>query len=181
MIAGSLAKRYARALLEVAVESQAGETVLQELTAVAELVREQRELRQLLLSPSVRRRDAVQIMDEVAARLPVSPLTRTFLRVVLEAGRAAALEGILRAYEVLLDEQLGRVRAAVTTAVPLEREQQARLAVELARLTGKRVRLEVAQEPAILGGVIARIGSRVYDGSLKTRLARLRQELATGD
>ena len=181
MIAGSLAKRYAKALLDVAMEAQAAEVVLRELGGVAGLIGEQRELRQFLLNPSVRRRDAVQVMDEIAGRLQVSPLTRTFLKVVLEAGRMAALEDILRAYEELLDERIGRVRAAVTTAAPLDGELQAHLAAELGRLTGKRVVLEVTQNAAILGGMITRIGSRVYDGSLTTRLARLRHELATGD
>jgi F-type H+-transporting ATPase subunit delta len=181
LIAGSVAKRYAQALLDVAMESQAAQAVLRELTQVAALVRAQRELREFLLNPSVRRRDAVQVMDEIASRLQASSLTRTFLRVVLEAGRMTALEGILRTYEVLVDERLGRVRAAVTTTAPLGDEPAARLTAELERLTGKRVLLEVSEDPAILGGVITRIGSRVYDGSLTTQLARLRQELVTGE
>lgn len=181
MIAGSAAKRYAQALLDVAMESQAAEAVLRELAEVAALLREQRELREFLLNPGIRRRDAVQVLDEVAARTQVLPLTRTFLRVVLEAGRLGALDGILRAYEGLVDERLGRVRAAVTTAAPLGAEQTARLTAELERLTGKRVLLEVAEDPAILGGMITRIGSRVYDGSLTTQLARLRQALAASD
>ncbi len=181
MIAGSLAKRYAKALLDVATEGQAAEGVLRDLSGMAALIDEQRELRLFLLNPSVRRQDAGQVLDEIAGRLQVSPLARTFLRVVLEAGRMAALRDILRAYEELLDERLGRVRAAVTTAAPLNREQQAHLAAELGRITGKRVVLQVAQDPAILGGMVTRIGSRVYDGSLKTQLVRLRQELATGE
>ena len=181
MISGSLAKRYAKALLDVAMEGQAAEAVLKELAGVAELVREQRELRLFLLNPSIRRQDAVEVMDEVAGRLQVSPLTHTFLKVVLEAGRMAALEGILRAYEAMLDERIGRVHAAVTTAAPLDGGQRARLTTELARLTGKRVVLEVTQNTAILGGMITQIGSRVYDGSLKTRIARLRHDLVTGE
>ncbi len=181
MIAGSLAKRYARALLDVAAETQAAEGVLRELAGVATLIDEQRELRLFLLNPSVRRRDAVQVLDEIAGRLQVSPLARTFLRVLLEAGRIAALRDILRAYGEILDERIGRVRAAVTAATPLSGEQQANLASELGRLTGKQVVLEVAEDPAILGGVVARIGSLVYDGSLKTRLAQLRRELTATD
>jgi F-type H+-transporting ATPase subunit delta len=181
LIAGSLAKRYAKALLDVAMEARAAEVVLRELGGVAALIGQQRELRKFLLNPSVRRRDAVQVMDEIAGRLQVSPLTRTFLKVVLEAGRMAALEGILHAYEALLDERIGRVRAAVTTAAPLDGGQQKRLAAELARLTGKQVVLEVTQDAAILGGMITRIGSRVYDGSLKTQIARLRRELVASE
>lgn len=181
MIAGSLARRYARALLDVAAEGEAAEGILGELRQVVELLREHRELRLVLTNPSILRRDALQILEAVLDRMEVRPLTRTFLRVVLEAGRAGALEEILRAYEELVDERLGRVRAAVTVAAPLEDAQAGRLAEELRRLTGKEVRLEIRQDPTLLGGMVTRIGSRVYDGSLAGRLTRLRGELARGD
>ncbi|RPI08092.1 MAG: F0F1 ATP synthase subunit delta, partial [Zetaproteobacteria bacterium] len=95
-----------------------------------------------------------------------------------EAGRVAGLEGILRAYELLLDDRLGRVKALVTTAAPLEAEAQTELRRRLGEVTGKDVYLELRQDPTLLGGVVTQVGSRVYDGSLKTQLARLRDEMA---
>jgi len=163
------------------MESQAAEAVRVELRQVAELFAGHRELRQFLRNPGVRRRDALSVTDALASRLAVCPLTRTFLRVAAEAGRLGALEEILRAYEGLLDERLGRVRADVTVAAPLSADAEAGLAEALERLTGKRALLQVRQDPAILGGMIARVGSRVYDGSLRMQLGRLRRELATGD
>jgi F-type H+-transporting ATPase subunit delta len=181
LISGSLARRYAQALLDVAAEPAVAEEVGAELTAVAAMLREQRELRQTLANPAVRTRDALELLEAVLDRMEIRPLSRTFLRVVLEGGRLAGLGEILRAYQGLLDERLGRVRAAVTAAAPLEAGAAARLTDELRRLTGKEVLLEVAENPAILGGVITRIGSRVYDGSLRTRLATLREQLVRGE
>jgi len=180
VISDSLAKRYARALLEVAAESQAAEAVLAELRSMAGLLAGHQELRRFLMNPGVRRRDVLLVVDDLASRLSVRPLTRTFLKVAAEAGRLGALEEILRAYEGLLDDRLGRVRADVTVAAPLSAAEEASLTEALEHLTGKRALLQVRQDPAILGGMIARVGSRIYDGSLTAQLGRLRRELAAG-
>lgn len=180
MIAGSVARRYARALVDVAAASGELEVVRQELSGAADLLRAHRELRELLVNPSVLRRVKSQVLDEVASRLALRPLTKSFLRILLEAGRLPALEGVLRAYEALVDDRLGRVKAVVTAAGPLEAEAQRRLQGRLQEMTGKTVYLEVQQDPRILGGLVTQIGSLVYDGSLRTRLAKLREELVRG-
>ena len=177
MIAGSVAKRYAKALVEVAAASQVLEAVRDDLRALADLLREHRELRQFLANPSVSRRDASEVVKEIGAAMRLAPLTATFLQVVLEGGRLAGLEGILRAYEALVDEHLGRVKAVVTSVAPLAAEAQEQLRRKLGEVTGKTVYLEVRQDPTLLGGVVTQIGSRIYDGSLKSRLARMRDEL----
>jgi F-type H+-transporting ATPase subunit delta len=99
---------------------------------------------------------------------------------LLTADRLGALESIVRAYEALVDERLGRVKAEVTTAVALDGEQQEGLRQRLEQVAGKRVYLEVQQDPKIMGGLVAQIGSQVYDGSLKMQLARLRERLSQG-
>ena len=175
-----MARRYAKALVGVAAASNELEAVRQELSSFADLWREHRELRQFLTNPSVLRRDKRRILDEVLSRLALQPLTRSFLGILLEAGRLPALESALRAYEALVDERLGRVRAMVTTVGPLEAEAQERLRQRLEQVTGKTVYLEIRQDPKILGGLVTQLGSLVYDGSLRTRLARLRQELVGG-
>jgi F-type H+-transporting ATPase subunit delta len=178
LIAGAVAKRYARALADVAAEQQALDAVRRDLTAFAGMLREQRELRQLLANPSVLRADTVQVVGEIARRMDLSPLSATFLTVLAEAGRLPGLEGILRAFEALVDERLGRVKATVATAAPLTSKETEALRATLTRRTGKDVYLEVREDPALLGGLVAQIGSQVYDGSLRTRLMRLREELA---
>lgn len=175
-----MARRYAKALVDVAAASSEMEPVRQELSAFAGMLRDHRELYQLLTNPSILRQDKVRVLDEVVARLRVRPLSRSFLRILLEAGRLPALEAALRAYEALVDERLGRLRAVVSTAGPLAAEAQERLRVRLEQMTGKRVYLEVQQDPRILGGLVTQIGSLVYDGSLRTRLARLREALVRG-
>lgn len=177
MIAGSIAKRYAKALADVAASTNELEVVRQELSDVAGLLREHRELQRFLVNPSILRRDKVRVLEEVLARLSLWPLTKSFLRILQEAGRLQALEGVLRAYETMVDERLGRVKAVVTTAAPLEGKAHERLRERLAEMTGKTVYLEMQQDAGLLGGLVTQIGSQVYDGSLRTRLARLRQEL----
>ena len=177
MISASVGKRYARALVEVAAASDALERVRQDLRAFADLLVEQRELRQLLTTPSVSRKDAAQVVSDIMAAMGLLPLTATFLRILLDAKRLVGLEGILHAYESLMDERLGRVKAVVTSAAPLDDAERDGLCRRLSEVAGKQVYLELRQDPALLGGVITQIGSRVYDGSLKTQLARLYDEL----
>ncbi len=180
MIAGSVAKRYAKALADVAAASDDLEAIHQELHAVAQLLRDHRELRQFLANPGVPRRDKVRAFEAVVSRLTLRPLTTTFLRILLQAGRLLALESVLRAYEALVDERLGRVKAMVTAASPLATVERERLREQLQQVAGKSVYLEVHQDPSILGGLIAQIGSQVYDGSLRTQLAKLREQLVRG-
>ena len=177
MIPGSVAKRYAKALVEVAAASNELDGVRRDLHALADLLREHRDLRQFVANPSVSRRDAGEVIKDIGTAMEVKPLTATFLQILLEGGRLAGLEAILRAYELLVDERLGRVKAVVTSAAPLEADAQERLRRRLGDVTGKDVYLELRQDPALLGGVVTQIGSRVYDGSLKTQLVRLRDEL----
>jgi len=180
LIAGSIARRYAKALLDVASASNELEAMRQELTSFADLLREHRELRQLLINPSILRRDKLQILEDILTRLALRPLAKSFLRILLEAGRLPSLDSVLRAYEGLVDDWLGRVKARVTTAGPLQAEAQERLRQRLEQVTGKKVYLEVEQDPRILGGLVTQMGSLLYDGSLRTRLARLREEMVRG-
>jgi F-type H+-transporting ATPase subunit delta len=180
LIAGSVAKRYAKALVDVAAASDDLEAVRRELSGFAALLRDQRELRLFLANPSVLRRDKAQVFERLVSTLEVRPLTRSFLRILLEAGRLVALEGILRAYEALVDERLGRVKAVVTSATPLEAEQEERIRQRLQQVTGKQVYLGTHQDSGILGGLVTQIGSVIYDGSLRTQIARLREQLVRG-
>ena len=180
MIAGSMARRYAKALVEVAATTGDLETVRQELADFAEVLRDHREFRLFVENPSVLRRDKTTLFEQVVAMPGFRPLTTTFLRILLEAGRLGALESILRAYVALVDEHLGRVKAVVTTAAPLPAEQQDRLRQRLTQVTGKQVYLEIQDDPSILGGLITQIGSLVYDGSVRTQLVRLGGQLALG-
>jgi len=180
LIAGSLAKRYAKALADVAATSGDLETVRDDLRGLADVMRSHRDLSRFLANPSVLRRDKLQAFEGIVSRISLRPLTVTFLRMLLTASRLGALEGIVRAYEALVDERLGRVKAEVTAATALDADQQERLRRRLEQVAGKHVYLAVHEDPTILGGLVARIGSTVYDGSLRAQLARLREQLVRG-
>ena len=177
MIARFVARRYAKALVDVAAATNELEAVRQELSGFAGLLRERRDLRQFFWNPGILRRDKDEVLDAVVSRLEFRPLTRSFLRILLGARRLPALETVLDAYEGLMDERLARVKAIVTAAAPLDAEMQEHLRQRLEQVTGKTVYLKVQHDPGILGGLITQIGSLVYDGSLRGQLARLREEM----
>jgi F-type H+-transporting ATPase subunit delta len=177
LIARFVARRYAKALVDVAAATNELEAVRQELSGFVGLLRERRDLRQFLLNPGILRRDKDEVLDGVVSRLEFRPLTRSFLRILLGARRLPALASVLDAYESLMDERLARVKAIVTAAAPLDAEMQEHLRQRLEQVTGKTVYLKVQHDPGILGGLITQIGSLVYDGSLRGQLARLREEM----
>jgi F-type H+-transporting ATPase subunit delta len=175
--AGGVARRYARALADVAAGSGELERIQRDLTAVTSALAGQADLRRLLRNPSVPRDAAARALDRVAEGMGLAALTRRFLGLVVRAGRLEALEAILKVYAGLADERRGRLRAEVITAAELPADQLARLRDRLSALKGRQVYLEIRRDPALLGGIVTRIGSEVYDGSLRTRLARLREAL----
>jgi F-type H+-transporting ATPase subunit delta len=177
LTAGTVARRYARALADVAAAGGELERVQGELEGFDRLLADRREVGQFLRNPGVPRPAAIQAADRIAEAMGAGALTRRFLRLLLQAGRLEALRPILDAYAALADQRLGRLRAEVVTAVALPEAQLAQLRERLGQVTGRQVYLTVRQDPSLLGGLVTRIGSQVYDGSLKTQLARMRHAL----
>ncbi len=192
MTSGAVSKRYARALVEAVADPQAPaaaaaqaagrdlEAVGRELDAFAQLLRDQRDLRGFFANPGVQRGAKEALLDRLASGLGLGPMVATFLRLLLEKGRLGALEVVVRVYQHLMDERLGRVRAAVTTAAPLDEATRGHLADRLGAVAGRRAVLGVTIDAGLLGGMVARIGDTVYDGSLRTQLARIREQLLRG-
>jgi len=177
LITSSVARRYARALLALGLEEGRFEQVGEELEAVLRAVREQRELRVLLENPGytpVQRQAAV---EAAASALRLSPATANFLRLLVERQRGADLASIARAYRTLVDQQAGRVRATVTAARPLSEGELERLREAMGRMTGRSIVLESKTDPALIGGVVAQVGPLQLDGSLRTQLERMREDL----
>ena len=176
-MASALANRYARALVDVVTKPGSPvtpEKILAELADFIAALRASGELRNVLTSPAVSPQKKKFVIEALAARLGLSIVTRNFLRVVIDHRRIPLLEPMLSAYQKLLDERMGIVRADVAAAQPVETEQQSILAARLGELTGKQVRLQLSVDPNLLGGLVARIGSTVYDGSVAGRLRALR-------
>ena len=178
-MAGSVAPRYARALVEI-LPPERLETAGATLARVAALMREAPALRRTFDDPGVPAQAKREVLGQIAQRLGLDDLLRLFLGLLLERKRMGVVELIHRNYDDLVDARLGRVRAAVTTAVPLAEADRARVRDGLSRFTGKTVILEPRLDPAVLGGVLAQIGGTIYDGSLRTQLRRIQEQLLRG-
>lgn len=177
----ALAARYARALVDVVTKpgsGLSGEQTTAELRGFVAALGSSAELRHVLASPAVSPAKKKLLIDGLGARLGVSRTTRNFLYVVSDNRRMPALADMAAAFESLLDERMGIVKAEVASAQPLDAERQANLAAGLGRLTGRQVRLVTTVDPALLGGAVARIGSTVYDGSVRGRLRSIERRLA---
>jgi F-type H+-transporting ATPase subunit delta len=173
----AVSTRYAQALVDVVTEPASGiepQTAMDQLRLVAAMITDSHDLRNALLSPAVSpsRKRAV-----VAKLINVHVKIRNFLYVVIDHRRVHEIPSIVEAFEVLLDEHLGFVRADVSSAKPLNDQQRAALEVQLTRMAGKKAKLKFQTDPALVAGVVARVGSKVYDGSVRGQLERLRATL----
>lgn len=174
----SVARRYARALLDAASEGDAAERIATDLRAVLDtLSSEGGQLLEALANPVFSVEERQGVLGAVLARLDVHPLTANVLKVVADRGRFGSLPGVLEAYQELLDERAGRVRVQVRTVKPLSDALAERVRAAFATATGKEVVLETSLDPSLLGGLVARSGGRVYDASLRTRLEDLKHRL----
>jgi F-type H+-transporting ATPase subunit delta len=135
------------------------------------------ELREFLMNPSVEMAQKLKVLDAIAKRLGMFTQVRNFLAVVLEHGRLHELNEILTEYGELADAHAGAMEASITSARPLNAQDRARLEVQVAKLAGARVRASYAEDAALLGGAVVRIGSTIYDGSVRAQLQRLKQRL----
>lgn len=174
----ALAQRYARALVDVAVEQKKSEDVRKELAAFADLMRESAELRNLLASPAVPREKKLAVIDALAGRMDFSKAFRNFLCVLVDNRRTTMLPQIHEAFVAQLLERLGVTHAQVTTARELAAGEKTELCRALERLTGRRIEAEYKLDAKLIGGAVVRIGSTVYDGSVREQLNRLRASLA---
>jgi F-type H+-transporting ATPase subunit delta len=171
------AARYARALLDVAVEESMAERAEQDLAAFADLVAQHAELKRALTHPTVPAARKRALTGEIATRLAtVGPVAKLLL-MLADRDRLALLPDLLALYRDRLMEHQNVVQAEVTTAEPLPPDQAAHLRERLARATGRTVTLTARVDPSIIGGVVTRIGSVVYDGSVAAQLTKMRERL----
>lgn len=176
-VATGLSGRYARALFDLAIEGKALGAVEASLKSLTEALAESAELKSLLSSPLVGRGAAGAAIAGVADGLGVDGLTKNFLGVLAANRRLALLPAVIRDFAALNAARKGEVTATVTAAHKLTAAQQKALAAKLKAGIGRDVALDVNVDPAILGGLVVRVGSRMIDNSLKTRLENLGQAL----
>jgi F-type H+-transporting ATPase subunit delta len=176
MTEGSIARRYAKALLEIAREENALDRVGEDLVRMSRTV-ETSALSGVIANPSFTLAERRAVLDAVLPGQALHARTVTFLKLLLDKDRFGALADISREYRALADAELGRVRAVVTTATELTPASRDEVASALSRATGKKVVLDTTVDPTLLGGIVARVGDKVYDASLRTRLDRLQLAL----
>ena len=176
-LAGSVARRYARALFHIGVDAGTVEALGQELGDLAVLFQQSAELRQALVNPVFKPSEKRAILDRLLPRVTPSPIVQRFAALLLERGRIALLPALSRAYRELSDAHAGRVRAVVTSAVPLSPGDLERVRRSLERRTKKKVMLEAEVDPGLIGGLVARVGDLVLDGSVRSQLETLRDKL----
>ena len=176
---GEAARRYARALVEVAERRGVLDETGEALAEVAAEFQGNRALRRVLLNPRFARVERVEILDEIMAASDASELLRNFVRVVAEKDRIGELSEMSHSYQQLADERRGRIRAQVRTACALDAGAAEGLREKLAEMTGGEVLLEVETDETLIGGLICHVGGVVMDGSIKNQLRNLRNTLIT--
>lgn len=176
-VALGLSGRYATALFDLAIDANALDAVSASLATLKEALAGSADLKTLTTSPMVDRKAAAAGVTGVAASLKLDKLTTSFLGVLAGNRRLASLSTIIRDFNALAAARRGEISARVTAAHPLTATQQKALAAKLKAGLGRDVALDITIDPAILGGLIVRVGSRMIDSSLKTRLGALGQAL----
>ena len=180
MSAGVIARRYALALLDLAERDGQLEPVSQGLDELATALDSSPNLHLVLTSPEVPQEQKAQVLAELVRRARAIPLVDKFVRFVLSKHRIGILGDIRRVFNDLADERLGRAHAEVTVALAIGKEQETRLLRLCEKLSGKQITLSLTVDAEILGGAVARIGSRVWDGSLRNALQVMRSAITQG-
>jgi F-type H+-transporting ATPase subunit delta len=168
-----IAGRYAKALFELADSSKALDAVAEDLGALKAMIADSADLRRVIRSPVISRADQGKALDALLEKAGASELTRRFIGVVGRNRRLFALPGMIEAYLGTLAERRGQVIAEVTSASALDQRQTGDLAAALKRVVGGDVRVDSQVDPDLLGGLVVRVGSRMFDSSLRTKLTQL--------
>lgn len=168
--------KYARALFAEAAEQGILEPVGAQLRGMHEVVRGNHDLKEFMVSPEVPTENKLALVQSVFASR-TNPLVVQFLTLLVEKNRIAVLEEIIEAFEVLMDDHEGRVKARVVTAIPLDAAREQTLRAELSRITGKTVEVTQTVDASILGGVIVHLGNKIIDRSIRRGLREIRESL----
>ena len=182
MTLSAVATRYAKALADVTSAPAGGlspQDALTQLRAFESALAASRELENALTTPAVPLSRKRAVVGRIAGLLQLSTIARNFLFVLIDHRRVSLLGAILHSFDLIMDERLGFARAEVSSPRELTETQRGAINAQLERITGKRIRMRFAVDPALIGGVVARIGSTVYNGSVRGQLQTLGRRLST--
>lgn len=177
----AIARRYAKALLLIGKEDGQAETYREELAGFAALVGSERTLEQAITNPLYNASDRRKVLDAILGKLKLSKVMASFLMLLFDKGRIGFLDSINDFYQKLADELKGVARASLVSATELTTETVEKIRAALSKKTGQDVILEVEHDPALIGGIVTRIGDLVLDGSIRTQLLNMRETLKRGE
>ena len=173
-VISGVAGRYASALFELAEESKAQDQVSGDLDTLAAMIDESEDLRRLIRSPVIPREDQARALQALLEKAEVGAMTRNFVGVVTSNRRLFALSDMIAAFRAMLAGQRGETTAEVTSAKPLSDAQTQAIKDALKRVLGTDVAIDATVDPGLLGGLVVKVGSRMVDSSLNTKLQQLR-------
>lgn len=174
-----LVRGYAQGLFSVIEAEEAGGRVEDELFTFAKALEQNTPLREALTDPALPAETKRAVIEELLTER-ANPMTANIVRFVVESGRARELGSILQELAAVAAERRQHQIAEVRSAVPLTEEQRRRVSAALAKATGRSIEVKVVVDPSVVGGLVARVGDEVFDGSVRTRLADARQRLGSG-
>jgi len=175
----AIASRYARAFSDVVLEMKLDpKQVTAQLDSMVELYRSSLDLRRVWESPAIAAEQKRHLLDAVAERAAILRPLRNFMAVLIDHGRIHDLEMVARQFETELNQRLGIVEAEVASARPLEQAEREELLAQVSQVTGKQVSAKYQVDPSLIGGATVRIGSTIYDGSVRGQLERIKEQLS---
>jgi F-type H+-transporting ATPase subunit delta len=177
MVTGSLARRYARAVLEIGTANGNLDKIGADLRSLAKAMHESVELITALTNPAIRRADRRRVIDALLQSIGAELHTKNLVYLLLDGERLSSVEAISREVSAMIEARSGKMSAEITSAKPLDATQLAQITAALEKLSGKKVAVTKREDASLLGGVVAKLGDTVYDGSLRTQLRTLRDEL----
>lgn len=177
----AVARRYAKALLLIGKEDGQADVYREELDGFSSVITRDKQLEEAIVNPQYETASRRRVLTLVADKLNLSGVMRSFLLLVFDKGRMGFLAYINEFYQKLADELKGVARATLVSATELSEETIEKIRQSLTKKTGKEVKLEVKQDPSLIGGVITKIGDLVLDGSIKTQLLNMKESLKRGE
>jgi F-type H+-transporting ATPase subunit delta len=173
-----LSLRYAHAFASVVASRQLdGEQVEQQLRDFAGTFADSRQLREVLMNPSISGDQKLKVLDAIGSRIGIFPEVRNFIAVITQNHRLEEMDEIFAEYHSVADQQHNVTEAEITSANPLDAFERQMLESQVAKMAGSKVRATYREDKSLLGGAILRIGSTVYDGSVRGQLEQLKQVL----